>query len=93
MVFCHTSGFDWDTVYSWNVDQFIDIYHALQRNDSRAFLKQFSCLQMAFGGDKKGVKEFISAHSEWLPNEERQGGVKRTDDFISLVNKGLKLKK
>jgi len=93
MVFCRTQGFDWNDIYEWTVDEFIDMYHSLMRIDSRDFLKQFSCLQMAFGGDKKGVKEFVKNHSIWLPAQERQGGVKKVDDFMALLDRGLKIKK
>ena len=94
MVSCHTSGIAWDTIYNWNVDEFIDIYHSLQRNEARTYLKQFSCLQMAFGGDKKSLKEFINNASVWLPKEERQGGRKYTDDFLGMLGKSkMALKK
>ena len=42
---------------------------------------------MAFGGDKKGVKEFIKSHSSWLPAQERGGGSGKVDDFIALMRK------
>ena len=93
MVECHTQGIEWPSIYNWSVDEFIDAYHSLQRLETRSFLKQFSCLQMAFGGDKKGVKEFVKTHSAWLPAHERSGGVKKVDDFIGLMRKSRMAKK
>ena len=93
MIECHIKGFGWEDVYYWTVDEFIDAYHSVKRIDARVFLKDFSCLQMAFGGDKKQVKEFINTHSIWLPAQERAGGVKKVDDFLELMKGGLKLRK
>lgn len=95
MVFCRTRNFDWEEIYDWNVDEFIDVYHALQRNDTRAFLQDFSASQQAFGGDPKSVKKFIKQVSAWLPSEERNGGKKSVDDFVSWMtkSKGAKIKK
>lgn len=92
MVLCHTSGVAWESVYNWNVDEFIDVYHAIQRNHTRDFLQSFGGMQQAFGGDKKSIKAFIKSVSIWLPPEER-GDKKGVDDFLNLVRKGLKLKK
>ena len=92
MVFCHTSGIAWDDVYNWNVDEFIDVYHALQRNHTRQFLQSFGGMQQAFGGDRKSIKAFIKSISAWLPPEER-GGRKGLNDFVDVVRKGLKLAK
>ena len=93
MVFCRTSGFKWEEVYNWNVDEFTDVYHALQRNDARAYLRDFSALSQAFGGDKKSVKKFVENASMWLPSNERNGGHKKVDDFVDLIRKGVNLKK
>jgi hypothetical protein len=92
MVYCKTSGFDWSEVYEWNVDEFKEIYHALQRNDTRSTLRNFSTFGQAFGGDKKSVKKFIDDLSVWLPKEERNGGAKGTQDFVEMIRKGVKLK-
>lgn len=92
MVFCRTSGFEWSEVYNWNVDEFKEVYHALQRNDARANLRQFATVSQAFGGDKKSVKEFVDQESQWLPAHERNGGAGNEDDFISVLRKGVKLK-
>lgn len=92
MVFCRTNGFEWEEVYNWNVDEFKEVYHALQRNDARACLRQFSTIGQAFGGDKNSVKEFVDNVSQWLPPEERNAGAKSSDDFISLAKKGFNLK-
>ena len=87
MIECRTSGFDWEEVYNWNVDEFIDVYHSLQRNGTRDLLRGFSATQQAFGGDKKSVKAFIEQVSAWLPDEERNGGKKSADDFVSYMVK------
>ena len=94
MIECKTSGFDWDEIYNWNVDEFIDVYHALQRNSTRDFLRGFSASQQAFGGDKKSVKAFVDQVSAWLPAEERNGGKKTADDFVSWMKRsnGAKIK-
>jgi len=92
MLQCRLSGFDWDEVYNWNVDEFTEVYHALQRNDARQQLRDFSTFSQAFGGDKKSVKKFIDGASVWLPVWERNGGAKGTDDFVSLIRKGVKIK-
>lgn len=92
MVFCLTSGFKWSEVYEWNVDEFTEIYHALQRNDARSYLRNFSAVSQAFGGDQKSVQKFVEEASVWLPASERGGGAKGTEDFVDLVKKGIKLK-
>lgn len=92
MLQCRLSGFDWDEVYNWNVDEFTEVYHALQRNVARQQIRDFSTLSQAFGGDKKSVKKFIDNASMWLPVWERNGGAKGKDDFVSLIRKGVKLK-
>jgi len=89
MVFCREKGYEWSEVYDWNVDEFKEVYHAIQRNDARADLRHFSIVSQAFGGDKKSVKEFISNVSAWLPSQERGQG---SDDFMKLAQKGIKLK-
>ena len=92
MVFCSTKGIPWDSVYNWNVDEFADVYHAIQRNEVRDHLVRFGALQQAFGGTKKTVKKFVDSLSVWLPAMERGGGVKQVDDFVSAAKKGFKLK-
>jgi uncharacterized protein with von Willebrand factor type A (vWA) domain len=94
MIECRTAGFGWDEIYNWNVDEFIDVYHALQRNDTRVLLRNFSATQQAFGGDKKSVTAFIDQVSAWLPAEERNGGKKTADDFVEWMRKsgGAKIK-
>jgi len=93
MLECQFAGFEWETIYNWNVDEFEEVYHGLKRKEARDTLNQFSCLQQAFGGDKKTIKSFIASVSAWLPTEERQGGAKNADDFIAVIKKGIKLKK
>lgn len=93
MVLCRTSGFDWDEIYNWNADEFTEMYHALQRNDARKHLRDFSTISQAFGGDKKSVKKFVDDASVWLPAYERNGGAKGTEDFVDLIRKGVKLKR
>lgn len=69
------------------------MYHSIKRTEARTTLKSFSRMQQAFNGTKKSVKGFIDEVSAWLPSQERNGGHKGVDDFISLMNKGLKLGK
>ena len=92
MVFCQVSGFEWESIYNWTVDEFSDVFHSLQRNKAREILNGFSTMQQAFGGDKKSIKAFIKSVSVWLPAQER-GDVKGTQDFIDLVKRGFKIKK
>ena len=92
MVFCRSAGIPWKEVYNWNVDEFADVYHALQRNETRHFLRNFSGMQQAFGGDKKSIKTFLDSVMSWLPAEER-GAKKGVNDFVDLVRQGLKIKK
>jgi len=94
MIFCRTSGFDWEEIYNWDVDEFTDVYHAVQRNRARDTLSLFSTVGQAFGGDKKSVKEYVKSVSVWLPAHERGGGAKSADDFITLMREGkFKLEK
>ena len=93
MLECVSAGFEWNVVYNWNVEEFGDVYRAVKRTEARDTLHQFGCLQLAFGGDKKTIKNFVTSVSAWLPSEEREGGAKGADDFVALVRKGLKLKK
>ena len=93
MISCRTAGFEWEEVYNWNVDEFTDVYHAMQRNDARAYLRDFSALSQAYGGDKKSITKFVENASIWLPAHERNGGAKGRDDFVSLIKKGVNLKK
>jgi hypothetical protein len=93
MIFCAGHGFSWDEVYNWNVDEFADAYQAMQRNHARDILSQFSLMQQSFGGTKKSVKDFVASVSVWLPKQEKDGGAKGTQDFVDLVQKGVKLKK
>lgn len=93
MVECTKAGFAWEVVYNWNVREFGEIYRSLKRNAAREQLDTFICLQQAFAGDKKSVKKYIDNVSVWLPSLERNGGSKNVDDFVSIVTKGLKLKK
>jgi len=93
MLECVAYGMDWEAVYNWNVDEFSEVYHAVQRNNARSYLRNFSSLGQAFGGDKKSVKQFVDTASAWLPAQERNGGVKTANDFVEVVRKGLKLKK
>ena len=93
MVECRTSGIGWDEIYNWNVDEFTEVYHALQRNDARLQLRNYSTIAHAFGGGKKEVKKFIDNLSVWLPAHERNGGAKGKDDFVQLIRDGVKLKR
>lgn len=94
MVFCREKGFEWTEIYYWNVDEFKEVYHALQRNDARSCLRQFTIIGQAFGGDKKSVKEFTDDIARWLPREERNSGTKGSEDYIAAMTKGkVSLKK
>jgi hypothetical protein len=86
MVFCRTSGFDWKEIYQWNVDEFSEIYHALQRNEARSYLSHFVSMGQAFGGDKKSIKAFLADSSKWLPDYEKVGGRKKgLDDLVQSI--------